>query len=54
MNPHKIVSCLNDVLEGESDGEPLEYSDDDYLLESSSSSSCDESEDTTQKYKQGN
>ncbi|GBP55934.1 ATP-dependent DNA helicase PIF1 [Eumeta japonica] len=37
------------VKEDESDGEPLEYSDDDYELEKSFNSSSDESDDTIQR-----
>ncbi|GBP60673.1 PiggyBac transposable element-derived protein 4 [Eumeta japonica] len=49
LKPQEIVSCLNDILEDESDGEPLEYSDDDYELEKSFNSSSDESDDTIQR-----
>ena len=44
---------MHDIFHDESNGEPLEYSDDDYILESNSISSCDESEDT-QRQQQGN
>ena len=53
LKPHEIVSGLHDILHDESDGKPLEYSDDDYILESHFISSCDESEDT-QRQPQGN
>lgn len=49
IKPHEIVSCLNDISEDESDGEPLLYSDDDYVLETSSNSS-DEFENTVQRH----
>ncbi|KAF5304914.1 hypothetical protein FQR65_LT00798 [Abscondita terminalis] len=46
LKPEEIVSSLNNILEDESDGEPLEYSDDEYELENSSNSSSDESDNT--------
>lgn len=39
IKPLEILSCVNDILEDESDAEPFEYSDDEYELENSSSSS---------------
>lgn len=49
LKSHEIVSCLNDILEDESDGEPFQDSDDDYVMETDSSSSSNESENTVQR-----
>ncbi|CAG9786581.1 unnamed protein product [Diatraea saccharalis] len=49
LNPQEILSSLNNILEDESDGELLDYSDDDYELENGSDSSSDESDETLER-----
>lgn len=49
LNPQEILSSLNNILEDESDGEPLDHSDDDYELENGSDSSSDESDEIVER-----